>query len=71
MNTFIVDKDIPVPQRSYAGSSIVLPGWEIGDSFVVESKSKASYLSSLFRKRGQKVTCRQIEGGKFRIWRTA
>lgn len=71
MTTFIVEKGIPVAERRRPVSSIELPEWEVGDSFVVDTRVRASYLTNRFKARGQKVTCRKIDGGKIRIWRTA
>ncbi|MBS0178323.1 MAG: hypothetical protein JSR20_06130 [Nitrospira sp.] len=71
MNTFTIEKGIPVVERKRPGSLIELPDWEVGDSFVVDSKSRAAYLATRFKRRGQKVTCRQIDGGQVRIWRIA
>lgn len=69
--TFTIEKGIPVADRKHPGSSFVLPEWEVGDSFVVDSKSRAAYLANRFKRLGQKVTCRQVEGGQVRIWRVS
>lgn len=71
MRTFVIEKGIPVTERKRPGSSFELPEWEVGDSFVVDSKSRAAYLATRFKAKGQKVTCRQTEGGHVRIWRVA
>lgn len=71
MNTIVIEKGIPVSERKRPVSSIELPEWEVGDSFVVDNKARAAYLATRFKARGQKVTCRQTEGGQVRIWRVA
>lgn len=74
MATVALDKGIPIPNDGL-GRKATYP-WrdmEVGDSFLIADKkigTVSGWVSREGKLRGQKYTCRTVEGG-VRVWRVA
>ena len=65
-----IDKNIPVP-RKYHKIDIwneVSSNMDVGDSVLVDDKSKRAALTNALKRLGYEVTTRS-EGKQFRVWR--
>jgi hypothetical protein len=73
--TYKIEKHVPIPAVRGAGSKFPLEQMEVGDSFVVDIKAErlaAMVAANIIRqKNGKTFASRSVDGGKFRIWRTA
>ena len=78
---FIVEKDIPVPEKSSRDRKYPLDQMEVGDSFLVptdpamtvsklQKKASASVAYAHRTLGGRRFVTRQVEGG-VRVWRIA
>lgn len=62
-----IEKNIPLPDKKSGKNIRLLKSMEVGDSFVIEIKSRSSFLISAARE-GIKITTRSIGNGKIRVW---
>jgi len=71
-----IEKGMPIPRtRSGRGENkALMQAMDIGDSFVLKAKNKASAWGSWYviaKRLGYKITVRELGDGKYRLWRTA
>lgn len=65
-----IEKNIPIPPPSQWGKNLnFIKKLEVGDSFVVEKRSRGSIVTSA-RRTEIVLATRVLEDGRVRVWRT-
>lgn len=70
MNEYRIEKNVPIPKRTRKGGiySSLEAQMQIGDSVLMDERSKSNGLAHHIRKNGNKPIVRK-EGDKFRVWK--
>ena len=68
---FKIDKNIPVPARSFGRKSkySAMLEMEDGDSIVFRTGNEAMYAQNFAKKKGIRTVRRVMPDGKIRVWR--
>lgn len=72
MDTFRIDKGIPIPEPIEKGTVVPIESLEVGESILVDEKLRNSVqvLASRLKSKGKEYTVRKVEESKVRVWRT-
>ena len=73
MSEQIIEKGIPIPQRTYntRGAGRKCPAYQlqVGDSYATDTKGRSCAFQAA-KKIGIKITLRKMQDGTYRVWRT-
>ena len=69
MKGYRVAKNIPIPEGRGRRKIYDFPNLEIGESFLVTSKSEVFSARKRFRNQGMEVVSRTMGNNNWRIWR--
>ena len=69
MKGYRVAKNIPIPQGSGRKKHYDFPNLEIGESFLVTSKSEVFSVRQQYRKAGKEIVSRTVGDNQWRVWR--
>ena len=71
MKGYRVAKNIPVPEPRGRNSIYDFPALEVGESFLVTSKSEVYAARKRMRNKGQDIVSRKMGEDNWRIWRSS
>jgi len=71
MKGYRVAKNIPVPEPRGRKKLYDFPDLEVGESFLVTSKSEVLSARKRLLKKGQQMVSRKMGEGNWRIWRAS
>jgi hypothetical protein len=69
-----IEKNIPVKRGTegkYKEAGDAIRSMDVGDSFLFAAKTVPSPLYAVASAVGRRITATKLDGGQFRIWRTA
>jgi ABC-type sulfate transport system substrate-binding protein len=69
MKSYRVAKNIPVPEPRGRRKLYEFPELEIGESFLVTSKSEVYAARKRMKSKGQEIVSRRMGDDSWRIWR--
>lgn len=71
MKGYRVAKNIPIPEGRGRKTVYDFPNLEIGESFLVTSKSETFAARTRYRKQGMEIVSRRMAEEQWRIWRVS
>jgi len=71
MKGYRIAKNIPIPEPRGRKAVYAFPDLEVGESYLVTSKSEVYASRKRFRNKGQEIVSRKMGDNNWRIWRAS